>query len=103
MEQISDPGLKKIRTATLLQTELRIGIILVPRYPDPHLTFHFDADPDLDPNPTLSSYLLDNLNFFLTFNHNSVGLHCFIQIVIVILISDITFNNLNCNLKKVPV
>ncbi len=33
--------MEKIRTATLLQTVLWIGIILVPRYPDPHLTFHF--------------------------------------------------------------
>ncbi len=69
---------RKNSTATLLQTVLLIGIILVQRYTDPHLTFHFDADPDLDPNPDL----LDNQNFFYFFSQRA-GLYCFIQIPVV--------------------
>jgi hypothetical protein len=44
---------------------------------DPDPTFHFDDDPNLDPDLSQVLLMVENRNFLKTFIHSSTSLHCF--------------------------
>jgi hypothetical protein len=46
-------------------------------YQDPDPTFHFDDDPDQDPTSNFTQAGKSG-NIFLTVNHSSACLHCFV-------------------------